>query len=100
MLAVERQNTKEPVTRASGPSTVFDIKQVVAEGNLVFLHIAASRNGGIGPATGLPQSGKAPAAAVSAALRTQSDQGAVGDGLGADEMVIILRIENGKVVNA
>ena len=85
---------KSEEARAAGPHTVFDIKQVVAQGNLVFLHIAASNGGGgVGPATGNPPPGAAPAAA-------QNGPGpVVGDGKGPDEMVMILRIKDGKVVD-
>jgi predicted SnoaL-like aldol condensation-catalyzing enzyme len=84
---------KAEEARAAGPGTVFDIKQVVAQGNLVFLHIAASHGqGGVGPATGNPPPNATPAAA-------QNGPGPAGDGKGPDEMVMILRIKNGKVVD-
>ena len=86
------EEEKNEEARAAGPGTVFDIKQVVAQGNLVFLHIAASRpEGGVGAATGNPPPGAQPAAA--------RGPGPVGDGKGPDEMVMILRVKDGKVVD-
>jgi len=74
---------------------MFKLEQIVAEGNLVFLHIAASRNDGVGAATGLP----APGAGTPPAGPGPGGPGPVGDGKGDDEMVMILRIEHGKVVD-
>jgi len=86
---------KAEEARAAGPGTVFKLEQIVAEGNLVFLHIAASRNDGVGAATGLP----APGAGTPPAGPGPGGPGPVGDGKGDDEMVMILRIEHGKVVD-
>jgi len=63
-----------------GPN--FALKQIVAEGNLVFVHIAARPN---------PQNNR-PGAAVPAAATG-------GDGKGPDEMIMILRVKNGKIVD-
>ncbi len=103
---------KAEESRAAGPTTHFDIKQVVAEGNLVFLHIAASQNGGSGAATGRadqgalngPPPGAAPGGppggAPAGGQPPQGGPGPVGDGKGPDEMVMILRYDNdGKVID-
>jgi predicted SnoaL-like aldol condensation-catalyzing enzyme len=94
---------KAEEARAVGPGTIFKIKQLISQGNLVFVHIAASRNeGGVGPATGVPA---APAAApaggppAGGARAGGGGPGPVGDGKGDDEMVMILRVKDGKIVD-
>jgi len=62
-----------------GPN--FKLEQIVAEGNLVFVHIAARPN----PANSRP----------GAAIPTAG----TGDGKGPDEMIMILRVKNGKIVD-
>jgi len=51
------EEEKAEEARAAGPGTHFDIKQIVAQGNLVFVHIAATNNGGEGAATGRADQG-------------------------------------------
>ena len=81
---------KAEEARAAGPHTVFKIKQLIAQGNLVFVHIAASRGeGGVGAATGVP----------AAAAPAPGGPGVQGDGKGDDEMVMILRVHHGKIVD-
>jgi predicted SnoaL-like aldol condensation-catalyzing enzyme len=87
---------KAEEARAAGPHTVFKIKQLIAQGNLVFVHIAASRGeGGVGAATGVPAAATPPAAAAPA----PGGPGLQGDGKGDDEMVLILRVHHGKIVD-
>jgi predicted SnoaL-like aldol condensation-catalyzing enzyme len=87
---------KAEEARAAGPHTVFKIKQLIAQGNLVFVHIAASRGeGGVGAATGVPAAATPPAAAAPA----PGGPGLQGDGKGDDEMVMILRVHHGKIVD-
>lgn len=91
---------KAEEARAAGPHTVFKIKQLIAQGNLVFVHIAASQGeGGQGAATGVPE-GAAPGASGPAAGRQGSGgPGPQGDGKGDDELVMILRVHHGKIVD-
>jgi len=90
------EQEKAEEARAAGPGTVFKLEQIVAEGNLVFVHIAASHNGGVGAATGLPAT---PAPATAVGGPGAGGPGPVGDGKGPDEMIMILRVKNGKVVD-
>lgn len=108
------EQEKAEEARAVGPGTVFKVKQIIAQGNLVFVHIAASNNGGVGPATGLPaaQQGPAPAGMMAggappadgmAGAAPAGGMGAAGgpsgDGKGDDEMVMILRVKDNKIVD-
>ncbi|MGC3982410.1 MAG: hypothetical protein QM808_14265 [Steroidobacteraceae bacterium] len=110
------EQEKAEEARAAGPNTKFDIKQIVAQGNLVFVHIAATNGeGGVGPATGMPQ-GAAPAGAPANAgaggpapggmapggappAGGMGGGGQSGDGKGPDEMLMILRVKDGKIVD-
>lgn len=109
--------------RAAGPTTKFDFKQIIAQGNLVFLHIAATQGAGgpgVGEATGLPTAmqgregggappgGGAPGGAPGAGGPPGGgprgggmpmNDGIRGDHKGPDEMLMILRIHKGKVVD-
>ncbi|HTP38405.1 MAG TPA: hypothetical protein VMI92_02405 [Steroidobacteraceae bacterium] len=108
------EEEKKEESRAAGPNTKFVFKQLIAQGNLVFVHIAASHGeGGVGPATGVPAAapaGAAPAGAPPAgagapppggAMRAQGPggPGMQGDGKGPDEMIMILRVNHGKIVD-
>jgi predicted SnoaL-like aldol condensation-catalyzing enzyme len=94
------EEEKADEARAAGPGTVFKIKQIVAQGNLVFVHIAASHGeGGQGAATGVPGPAPASAGAPNAAAPAPGGPGPQGDGKGDDELIMILRIHHGKVVD-
>ncbi len=124
------EEEKAEEARAAGPGTKFDIKQIVAQGNLVFVHIAASNGqGGQGAATGMPEQGALSAAGMNATPpaggMAPGDNGgppaggmtpgangvppagappgmgggSSGDGKGPDEMVMILRVKDGKIVD-
>jgi predicted SnoaL-like aldol condensation-catalyzing enzyme len=91
---------KAEEARAAGPHTVFKIKQLIAQGNLVFVHIAASHGeGGEGAATGVPSAAPPPPAAAAASAPGPGGPGPQGDGKGDDEMVMILRVHHGKIVD-
>lgn len=91
---------KAEEARAAGPHTVFKIKQLIAEGNLVFVHIAASHGeGGQGPATGDQAAAPPPATGAGAGPPGPGGPGPQGDGKGDDEMVMILRVHHGKIVD-
>lgn len=93
---------KADEARAAGPGTVFKIKQIVAQGNLVFVHIAASHGeGGQGAATGVQASAAPPGAGApgASAAAGPGGTGPQGDGKGDDELIMILRIHHGKVVD-
>lgn len=91
---------KADEARAAGPGTVFKIKQIVAQGNLVFVHIAASHGeGGQGAATGVPVNTTAAGAPPASAAPGPGGPGPQGDGKGDDELIMILRIHHGKVVD-
>jgi predicted SnoaL-like aldol condensation-catalyzing enzyme len=91
---------KAEEARAAGPHTVFKIKQLIAQGNLVFVHIAASHGeGGEGAATGVPAATPPPPAAAAASGPGPGGPGPQGDGNGDDEMVMILRVHHGKIVD-
>ena len=91
---------KAEEARAAGPHTVFKIKQLVAQGNLVFVHIAASHGeGGQGPATGVTPGTPSASAVNPAAGPGPGGPGPQGDGKGDDEMVMILRVHHGKIVD-
>ena len=71
-----------PPGPAAGQGPNFTLEQIVAEGNLVFVHIAAKPN----PTNNRP----------GAAVPTPATGG---DGKGPDEMLMILRVKNGKIVD-
>jgi predicted SnoaL-like aldol condensation-catalyzing enzyme len=101
---------------AGGNGTHFDIKQLIAQGNLVFVHVAATRTGGA-PAGAPPANGDAMGAAPMAAPAAgaagmspgaapaggmgapPADGASNGDGAGPRELVMVLRFKNGKVVD-
>lgn len=90
------EEEKAQEARAAGPGTHFDIEQIVAQGNLVFVHIAATNQGrGEGESN---DSSRPPPAAPAAAPAAGPGQ-MKADGLGPDEMVMILRVKNGKIVD-
>lgn len=109
------EEEKKEEARAAGPHSKFIFKQLIAQGNLVFVHIAASQGeGGVGPATGVPAGapaggppGAAPAGAPppGGAMRAAAPAGGgpggapQGDGKGPDEMIMILRVHKGKIVD-
>lgn len=104
------EQEKAEEARAAGPNSKFDIKQIVAQGNLVFVHIAATNGeGGVGPATGMPATPTAAPANAPAAggmspggappAGGMAAGGPSGDGKGWDEMVMILRVKDGKIVD-
>lgn len=87
------EEEKAEEARAAGPGTHFEFKQLIAQGNLVFAHIAATQGqGGVGPATGAPPPGAPPGPGARGG-------GSNGDGKGPDEMLMILRINKGKIVD-
>ncbi|MFT3905985.1 MAG: hypothetical protein QM718_06765 [Steroidobacteraceae bacterium] len=98
---VNRTYEEEKASEANvGTGAHFDIKQIIAQGNLVFVHIAATRSGG-----GVPPAGAAPNGAVPGGAPAgpgggppQGNPGS-GDGAGPRELVMVLRIKNGKVVD-
>jgi predicted SnoaL-like aldol condensation-catalyzing enzyme len=126
------EEEKAAEARAGGNSH-FDIKQIVSQGNLVFVHIAitqaaggqgapggappagadgamgagpggAPQGAGAPPAGGAPQgappSGAGPQAAGAMGAEGMGGGGGMsGDGLGPREMVMILRVKDGKVVD-
>jgi predicted SnoaL-like aldol condensation-catalyzing enzyme len=88
-LAEERDATR---------GTHFDIKQVVAEGPWVFMHIAARQDApppnqpGVNPAPTQPAAAGAPPAGG-------PQGGQQGDGKGPDELIMIMKVENGKITD-
>lgn len=85
--------------RAAGPNTHFEFKQLIAQGNLVFAHIAATNGqGGVGPATGEPSQGALQPEPGARGGRGPGG-GPSGDGKGPDEMLMILRVHKGKIVD-
>lgn len=94
------EEEKAEEARAAGPHTVFKIKQLIAQGNLVFVHIAASHGeGGQGAATGMPAATPPPPAGAATAASGPGGPGPQGDGKGDDEMIMILRVHHGKIVD-
>jgi predicted SnoaL-like aldol condensation-catalyzing enzyme len=82
------EQEKAEEARVAGPTTHFDVKQIVAQGNLVFVHIAATQGPAGEPAGANPAAPARPAAPMPG-----------GDGKGPDEMIMILRVNNGKIVD-
>ena len=113
------EEEKAAEARAGGPSSHFNVKQIVAQGNQVFLHIAITQTGGQGAASGAtpPTTAGAKGAAPSGMplgvggpgnMPPGSSDGmnaggaggpSSGDGLGPREMVMILRVKDGKIVD-
>jgi predicted SnoaL-like aldol condensation-catalyzing enzyme len=116
------EQEKAGEARAGGNSH-FDIKQIVAQGGLVFVHIAITQAaGGQAAPAGAPPAGGAagemgagpsgaPQGAPPSGAAPQGGEGmggegmggggmpGSGDGLGPREMVMILRVNNGKIVD-
>lgn len=87
---------KAQESQATG-STHFDIKQIISQGNLVFVHIAATQGpppagAGSPPGGANPPPGAGPGDA-------QGGGEIQGDHKGPDEMIMILRVHDGKIVD-